>query len=221
MIEHRKNSWELYGFDFMIDDNFSPWLIEINSSPACDYSTKVTERYVQKALVELLAVILDLRKWEVSNKAERGERPNLGGWECIYKGPLLEKPIASLGSNLALVGEGYKTVRKIASKPSFREVKTVSLENEDIRDTKGETSVSLHPQKMVKSTLRNSSVDKKSMKTTKKEFDFDDSDDESIEQTEHLDNNFDNQVPLESKTKFHLPTSGKAAIPVKVFNLDF
>jgi hypothetical protein len=24
-IEHRKNSWELYGFDFMIDDSFDTW----------------------------------------------------------------------------------------------------------------------------------------------------------------------------------------------------
>jgi hypothetical protein len=53
MIEHRKSSWELYGFDYMIDDDYNPWLIEINSSPACDYSTKVTERYVQKALVTI------------------------------------------------------------------------------------------------------------------------------------------------------------------------
>lgn len=41
LVEHRKNSWELYGYDFMLDDQYKPWLIEINSSPACDYSTKV------------------------------------------------------------------------------------------------------------------------------------------------------------------------------------
>lgn len=39
MIENRKNSHELFGYDFMIDEDYNPWLIEINSSPAMDYST--------------------------------------------------------------------------------------------------------------------------------------------------------------------------------------
>lgn len=45
LVEHRKKSWELYGYDFMVDDQYRPWLIEINSSPACDYSTKVVHGF--------------------------------------------------------------------------------------------------------------------------------------------------------------------------------
>lgn len=108
MIEHRKNSWELYGFDYMVDSNYNAWLIEINSSPACDYSTKVTENYVQKALVELLGVVLDVREWEALPKKSRGTKPDTGGWECIYTGHLLDLPVGSFGTDMSLKGEAVK-----------------------------------------------------------------------------------------------------------------
>jgi hypothetical protein len=110
MIEHRKNSWELYGFDFMVDDEYNAWLIEINSSPACDYSTTVTERYVQKALVELLSVVLDTREWDNQPKKTRGDAPDTGGWERIYQGPLLDMPVGAFGTEMSLKGEAYKNV---------------------------------------------------------------------------------------------------------------
>lgn len=113
-IEHRKNSWELYGFDYMVDDDYNAWLIEINSSPACDYSTKVTERYVQKALVESLSIVLDTREWEQQPKKSRGSPPDVGGWECIFKGPAVELPAGSFGTEMTLKGEGYKGLKRVA-----------------------------------------------------------------------------------------------------------
>ena len=114
-IEHRKNSWELYGFDFMVDDNYNTWLIEINSSPACDYSTPVTERYVQKALVELLKVTLDMREWEAKSKKKRGDKPDTGGWSCIHKGPVLDMPTAAFGADMSLKGDGLKAPKRRSS----------------------------------------------------------------------------------------------------------
>jgi hypothetical protein len=127
MIEHRKNSWELYGFDFMVDDEFNAWLIEVNSSPACDYSTPTTERYVQKALVELLSVSLDVRAWEQAPRKERGEKPDTGGWECIYKGPLLETPAASFGTDMSVKGAAVKLPRRAAPPGGGGQIGTLSM----------------------------------------------------------------------------------------------
>ena len=42
-ISHRS-----YCPSLQVDDEYNAWLIEINSSPACDYSTNTTSKYVQK-----------------------------------------------------------------------------------------------------------------------------------------------------------------------------
>lgn len=35
VIENKPNSFELFGFDFVVDKNLNLWLIEVNMSPAC------------------------------------------------------------------------------------------------------------------------------------------------------------------------------------------
>jgi hypothetical protein len=39
-IEHRSNCFEIYGFDFMLDQKLNPWLLEVNLSPACAERTE-------------------------------------------------------------------------------------------------------------------------------------------------------------------------------------
>ena len=43
----------------MIDDQFNTWLIEINSSPAMDHSTHVTEKLVKVCLSDIAKVAVD------------------------------------------------------------------------------------------------------------------------------------------------------------------
>lgn len=40
-VEPRKNSFELFGFDVMIDEKYTPWLLEVNTSPCMEYSTVI------------------------------------------------------------------------------------------------------------------------------------------------------------------------------------
>merc|ERR1711904_620966 len=77
-VEHRKNSVELFGYDFMFSEEPGQdpkvWLIEVNKSPAMDYSTPITTPLVKKVMEDTAKVIVDLR-----------ENPNAdtGEWEFM------------------------------------------------------------------------------------------------------------------------------------------
>lgn len=105
MVEQRKNTCELYGYDFMIDSNFTPWLIEINSSPAMDYSSPVTERLVKLVLQDCAKVLID---W---NFAKKKDRPNVdtGLFKMIHRSSVtMEKQVNTVGLNLFCEGKSIK-----------------------------------------------------------------------------------------------------------------
>jgi tubulin monoglycylase TTLL3/8 len=90
----------------MLDEDATPWLIEVNSSPAMDYSTPVTEELVKEVLVDAAKVIVDYQY------ASKREKPTVktGNWTCIHKSKMsVERPQASFGLNLMLEG---KAIRK-------------------------------------------------------------------------------------------------------------
>ena len=57
-LEHRDNSHALFGYDLMLDVDLNVWLIEVNSSPAMDFSTPITKKLVTKLMAEELPRIL-------------------------------------------------------------------------------------------------------------------------------------------------------------------
>ena len=72
-IKPRENSHELFGYDFMIDEDYNVYLIEVNASPALDYSTKITEKAVKEMVKDLIMLIIDndnARKFEVDKSGE-------------------------------------------------------------------------------------------------------------------------------------------------------
>ena len=54
--------FEMFGFDIMLDDEYNPWLIEVNSSPSLEYSTEVTTRLVKMVLSDIIKVVIDYDK---------------------------------------------------------------------------------------------------------------------------------------------------------------
>jgi tubulin monoglycylase TTLL3/8 len=53
----RKNTLEVFGYDFMIDENYKVWLIEVNSSPTMEYSTETTVKIVKRGMTDLADLI--------------------------------------------------------------------------------------------------------------------------------------------------------------------
>jgi tubulin monoglycylase TTLL3/8 len=63
IVNNRKNSFEFFGYDFMVDEDLRVWLIEVNSSPSMETKNQpVLQHLVRTALTDLAKVIIDYPK---------------------------------------------------------------------------------------------------------------------------------------------------------------
>ena len=56
---HRKNHFELLGYDFMIDEDLRTWLIEVNSNPYIGTPSDFTRYLVPSMIDEMMTIVLD------------------------------------------------------------------------------------------------------------------------------------------------------------------
>ena len=55
----RKNCFELFGFDFLLDEDFRVWLIEINTNPFLGTPNKDMVVLVPKMIDEMFSLVVD------------------------------------------------------------------------------------------------------------------------------------------------------------------
>jgi hypothetical protein len=55
----RRNSFELFGFDFMIDEDFRVWLIEVNTNPYIGIHNKTLKHVVPDMFADMFKIVLD------------------------------------------------------------------------------------------------------------------------------------------------------------------
>ncbi|XP_066922396.1 protein monoglycylase TTLL8-like [Clytia hemisphaerica] len=94
-LEYRRNSFELYGADFMLSENLDPWLIEINSSPALGASTPVTKELCRNVIEDTLKVVLDRRE---------NKQADVGRFELAFRQPYIAPP-SYMGCNVYIEGK--------------------------------------------------------------------------------------------------------------------
>jgi tubulin monoglycylase TTLL3/8 len=89
-IEHRPNCFEIYGFDFMLDQKLKPWLLEVNLSPACaertDFLIKMLDRMAAGLFDHLerrITKVSDDFKGELKTYLSKKKLPN-PCWKLIY-----------------------------------------------------------------------------------------------------------------------------------------
>ncbi len=82
------NVFEIFGLDFMIDESFKPWLIEINTNPCLQTSSPVLERIIPNLLQDVFKTSIDPifpppRNWPLSKRHDLSN-PYKSNLELIF-----------------------------------------------------------------------------------------------------------------------------------------
>jgi len=55
----RKSCFELFGYDFILDDEFNMWLIEVNTNPCLEESSELLKRLLPRMIEDMLKLTVD------------------------------------------------------------------------------------------------------------------------------------------------------------------
>jgi len=54
-----KFTFELFGYDFIVDDDFNLWLIEVNTNPCIEESSMLLKHLLRRMLEDMAKLVID------------------------------------------------------------------------------------------------------------------------------------------------------------------
>ncbi|CAK9086677.1 unnamed protein product [Durusdinium trenchii] len=106
--------FQLFGYDFMVDENYNVWLLEVNDIPMLQASGPVTSRLCDTCLRQAFRTIFDAP----SSNPERSktDEDNLH-FEPLYRGPEIPKLPKTASQGLDFSVDGRKLLPKCSPGP--------------------------------------------------------------------------------------------------------
>lgn len=134
-VKDRKETCQVFGYDFLVDDNLNVWLLEINSSPTMEPSNDLTARLCKDFQLDTVKVIVDLPREQLRRQKEGepklrfegwteggsvaatreagdGDDFDLGGFECLVADQMVARQPKYMGLNLVVQGKGVRRPRR-------------------------------------------------------------------------------------------------------------
>lgn len=102
VIMQGKNSFELYGYDILLDEDLTPWLLEVNASPALTGTD--SEDYRLK--FDLLDDTLNVLDFE---GRFTGRETRIGGFDLLWN----DDPVWTYCPNPSVCGEPPTDLKKL------------------------------------------------------------------------------------------------------------
>ena len=78
---HRKNCFEIFGYDFMVDVELNPFLIEINTNPGLEISSPLIQKLVPRMIDDAFRLTIDI---EYNTKYSKERYDNNGNYISPY-----------------------------------------------------------------------------------------------------------------------------------------
>ena len=59
-LNNRKFCFEIFGYDFILDNNMKPWLIEVNTNPCLEESSRILRQLIPRMIDDALKLTVDV-----------------------------------------------------------------------------------------------------------------------------------------------------------------